>query len=142
MELDLASALEIISALSSIDGSVGWNAMIGSGGGIFAPLLPREIYDRLYETGPDTIVAGSSQPAGTAEKEGDQWCVTGRWPFASGCMHAAWIMALCTMKDGGKHLLDGRWYPNRPRVFLAGARLGDRRHLACRGAQGHRQSSH
>ena len=70
MELDLASALEIISALSRIDGSVGWNAMIGSGGGIFAPLLPREIYDRLYETGPDTIVAGSSQPAGTAEKEG------------------------------------------------------------------------
>ena len=41
LELDLASAVEIIRALASIDGSVGWNAMIGSGGGIFAPLLPR-----------------------------------------------------------------------------------------------------
>jgi hypothetical protein len=37
LELDLPSALEIIRELASIDGSVGWNAMIGSGGGIFAP---------------------------------------------------------------------------------------------------------
>src|SRR5271163_4208395 len=53
LELDLPSAVEIIRELASIDGSVGWNAMIGSGGGIFAPLLPREIYDRIYENGPD-----------------------------------------------------------------------------------------
>src|SRR5262245_56574506 len=70
LELDLPSALEIIRALARLDGSVGWNAMIGSGGGLFAPLLPRETYDRVYENGPDTILAGSVQPAGIAEKEG------------------------------------------------------------------------
>ncbi len=83
LELDLPSALEIIRALAKIDGSVGWNAMIGGGGGIFAPLLRREIYDRVYENGPDTIIAGSVQPAGTAEKEGDHWRGNRRWPFAS-----------------------------------------------------------
>ena len=108
LELDLPSALEIIRALAKIDGSVGWNAMIGGGGGIFAPLLRREIYDRVYENGPDTIIAGSVQPAGTAEKEGDHWRVNGRWPFASGCVHAEWMLALCKTTDGGKPLLDDR----------------------------------
>jgi hypothetical protein len=86
LELDLPSAVEIIRALASIDGSVGWSAMIGSAGGIFAPLLPRQIYDRIYENGPNTSIAGSAQPAGNAEKEGDHWRVNGRWPFASGCV--------------------------------------------------------
>ena len=106
LELDLPSALQIIRALASLDGSVGWNAMIGSAGGIFAPLLPREIYDRIYENGPNTVIAGSAQPAGNAEKEGDHWRVNGRWPFASGCVHAEWILALCKMAEGGKPLLD------------------------------------
>jgi indole-3-acetate monooxygenase len=111
LELDLPSALEIIRTLASIDGSIGWNAMIGSAGGIFAPLLPRETYDRVYEKGPDTILAGSAQPAGTAEKEGDHWRINGRWPFASGCDHAEWMIALCKMTDGGQPLLDDREAP-------------------------------
>ena len=105
LEMDLPSAVEIIRALARIDGSVGWNAMIGSGGGIFAPLLRREIYDRVYENGPDTIIAGSVQPAGTAEEEGDQWRVNGRWPFASGCRYAEWMWGFCVMALDGKPLL-------------------------------------
>jgi indole-3-acetate monooxygenase len=111
LELDLPSALEIIGALASIEGSVGWNAMIGSGGGIFAPLLRREIYDRIYQNGPDTILAGSVQPAGTAEKEGDHWRVNGRWLFASGCLHAEWMLAMCKMTDGGHPLVDDHGAP-------------------------------
>ena len=111
LELDLPSALEIIRALALLDGSVGWNAMIGSAGGIFAPLLPRETYDRVYENGPDTILAGSAQPAGIAEKEGDHWRVNGRWPFVSGCVHAKWMLAMCKMTDGGDPLLDDHVAP-------------------------------
>jgi alkylation response protein AidB-like acyl-CoA dehydrogenase len=118
MELDLPSALEIIRALASIEGSIGWNAMIGSAGGIFAPLLPRELYDRVYENGPDTIIAGSIQPAGTAEKEGDHWRINGRWPFVSGCMNAEWMMGQCTMTDGGEPLLDDKGAPMVRAVLL------------------------
>src|SRR5271163_3262373 len=46
LELDLPTGLEVIRALGRIDGSVGWTAMIASGGSIFAPLLPRETYER------------------------------------------------------------------------------------------------
>ena len=64
LELDLPSGLEIIAALGRIDGSVGWSAMIGSAGGVFAPSLPRQTYERVYRNGPDLIFAGSVQRAG------------------------------------------------------------------------------
>src|SRR5262249_61772937 len=68
LELDLPSGLAVITALAKIEGSVGWTAMIQSVGALFVPLLPREIYDRIYRDGPDVIFAGSIQPAGMAER--------------------------------------------------------------------------
>ncbi len=104
LEFDLPSALDIITALGRIDGSIGWTAMIGIGGGLFAPLLPREIYKQIYENGPDVIFAGSIQPAGTAEAVQGGWRVNGRWPFASGCQHADWMGGFCIMTKDGKPL--------------------------------------
>jgi alkylation response protein AidB-like acyl-CoA dehydrogenase len=93
LELDLPEVLEILGALGRVDGSVGWIAMVAGAGAIASSLLPREIYDRICQNGPDVIFAGSAQPAGTAEPAGDGWRVSGRWPFASGCQHADWIFA-------------------------------------------------
>jgi alkylation response protein AidB-like acyl-CoA dehydrogenase len=104
LELDLPAAIKIIEALCRIDGSVGWVSMIGIGSAIYAPLLPREIYERIYEDGPDVIFAGSAQPAGTAEATNGDWRVSGRWPFASGCQHAEWMFGLCVMSTDGKPL--------------------------------------
>src|SRR5262249_36730701 len=101
-ELDLPAALEILAALSKIDGSVGWTIAIASGGHLFAPLLPGDIYDEVYQSGPGVVLAGSVQPAATA----GGWGVTGRWPFASGCQHADWMVGFCMMSDHGKPLLD------------------------------------
>jgi alkylation response protein AidB-like acyl-CoA dehydrogenase len=105
MELDLPRGLRIIQTLSKIDGSVGWCVMIGAGAALFAPLLPRDIYDMIYRDGPDVVFAGSAQPAGTAESIDGDWRVNGRWPFASGCRHADWLLGLCVMKKNGKLLL-------------------------------------
>jgi alkylation response protein AidB-like acyl-CoA dehydrogenase len=104
MELDLPLGLEIISALARIDGSVGWNSMIGSASGLFLPLMPRETFERIYRNGPDVICAGALAPAGTAEPAVGGFRVTGRWSFASGCRHADWILGLCVMTKGGKPL--------------------------------------
>jgi indole-3-acetate monooxygenase len=101
LEVDLPTALDVIAALSRIDGSVGWTAMVGSVSTNFLPMLPRETYEQIYKNGPDVIVAGSGQPAGTAEAVNGAWRVSGRWPFASGCQHADWIGAIClVIKDG------------------------------------------
>src|SRR5262249_54986145 len=65
LEFDLPTALEIVRALARIDGSVGWTVMIGCGGAIFAPALQRETFEQVYQHGPNAIIAGSLQPAGT-----------------------------------------------------------------------------
>src|SRR5262249_55737868 len=66
-------------------------------------LLPRQTYNRLYAGGPDGMIAGGSQPAGTAEATDDGcWRVAGRWPFASGCLDADWMAGLCVMTEGGR----------------------------------------
>ena len=49
--------------------------MIGAGSAIFVPCLPRETYDQVYENGPDVALAGSSQPAGTADAVPGGWLV-------------------------------------------------------------------
>jgi alkylation response protein AidB-like acyl-CoA dehydrogenase len=102
LELELPDAMAVISALSRIDGSVGWTVMIGSASAIFAPQLPRETYDRIYRYGPDVITAGSIQPAGKAEAVPGGWRVSGRWAFASGCQHADWMIGICVVTEDGK----------------------------------------
>jgi indole-3-acetate monooxygenase len=104
LELALPEALEIIGVLARIDGSVGWISMISSGSALFAALLPKESYGEFYKDGPDVIIAGSAVPLGTAEQVDGGWLVNGRWPFASGCTHAGWILGLCIMTSGGKPL--------------------------------------
>jgi alkylation response protein AidB-like acyl-CoA dehydrogenase len=104
LELDLPAALEVVAALARIDGSVGWTAMIATAGPVFMSMLPRRLYEQVYQSGPDVIVAGSATPAGTAEAVADGWRVNGRWPFASGCQQADWMLGLCIMSEDGKPL--------------------------------------
>jgi alkylation response protein AidB-like acyl-CoA dehydrogenase len=103
-QLDLPTGLEIIRALARIDGSVGWTVMIASGGSIFAPWLSPETYEGVYRIGADIVFAGSTAPVGIAEATVGGWRVSGRWPFASGCQHADWIIGFCVMTEGGKPL--------------------------------------
>jgi indole-3-acetate monooxygenase len=121
IELDLPTALETITALAKIEGSVGWTVAIGSGCDIFAALLPRDTYEQVYSNGPNVIIAGSAQPAGTAEIASGGWRVNGRWPFASGCQHADWMFGLCVMTKGGKPLT-GEGGPPMVRGFFLPAR--------------------
>jgi alkylation response protein AidB-like acyl-CoA dehydrogenase len=124
LELDMPAALEIFAAISRIDGSVGWTAMIGGAHGIFAPLLPRDTYEQVYQNGPDVIIAGSNQPVGRAEAVDGGWRVNGRWPFASGCQHAQWMFGFCITNDGGKPLSGpaGEGEPPLVRGFFLPAR--------------------
>src|SRR5258708_4108914 len=62
LELDLPKALEIYEALSRIDGSVGWVAMIGGGCDLFAPLQPQHTHEHGYHKGPDECIYRAAPP--------------------------------------------------------------------------------
>jgi indole-3-acetate monooxygenase len=102
LELDAPSAFRVIAALASVDGSVGWNAMIGAIGSLMPFLMIRNSCEEIFKDGKDHIFAASgSQPVGRAERVSGGWRVTGSWPFASGCQNAEWIGGTCVMMEGG-----------------------------------------
>ena len=69
--------------------------MIGGGAWVDLVTLPRATFDAVFATGPDRIVAGAFNPAGSITPVADGYRVEGRWGFASGCEHADWIYANC-----------------------------------------------
>jgi indole-3-acetate monooxygenase len=107
LELDFPDGVRVTSELGKVEGSLGWTATITMGSELLTSMLPAETYNRVYENGPDVTLAGSSQPAGTAEAMPGGWRVSGRWPFASGCQQAEWMLAFCVMTKEGKPLAGG-----------------------------------
>ena len=101
LELDPSSAFRAVRALARLDGSVGWNAMIGQIAALMPFLAGPALCEQVYCDGKDHIMAGSGQPVGTAARVPGGWKVTGVWPFASGCQNAEWIGANCVMMEGG-----------------------------------------
>jgi indole-3-acetate monooxygenase len=101
MGLSVPDVVPVIEALSAADSSVGWVAMIGTTSQTFCTRLPRPTFDRVFMNHPDTIVTGVGTPAGKAELIDGGYRVTGRWPFASGCQSAQFMVGHCVVhKDG------------------------------------------
>jgi alkylation response protein AidB-like acyl-CoA dehydrogenase len=101
LELDPLSAFRAVAALARLDGSVGWNAMIGHIAALMPFLANPTLCEQIYQDRNDHIMAGSGQPVGTAERVPGGWQVTGVWPFASGCQNAEWIGGSCVMTEDG-----------------------------------------
>jgi alkylation response protein AidB-like acyl-CoA dehydrogenase len=100
-EIDLLSSIDVIEVLSTADGATGWTVMIGCEAPLLACLLPREMFDALYAKGPDVIIGGAFAPQGTAQRVDGGYRVTGRWAFASGCQHCAWLFGNCVVTEQG-----------------------------------------
>jgi indole-3-acetate monooxygenase len=97
LELELPRIVQVIRSLSRIDASVGWTAMIGAGSALFATMLPRQMFERIYSGNVNTVIAGSTQLLGRVERRDNGWHASGRWPFASGCQHADWMLGFCKL---------------------------------------------
>ena len=107
LELSIPEVVPVLEALSAAESSVGWVAMIALTSQVFCTRLSRGSYDRLYADGPDVVVTGAGTPAGRAEKIDGGYRITGRWPFASGCQNAQWIVAHCVLCQDGVPMMSG-----------------------------------
>ena len=102
-ETDVETSLRVVEELSRLDGAVGWNVMIAANTSIlWANLDPRITAEMLLEHSghviPGTVTSGS----GTAIPVAGGFRVTGRWPFASGCHQADWLVSVAQILDGGQ----------------------------------------
>jgi alkylation response protein AidB-like acyl-CoA dehydrogenase len=92
-----------IEAISEADGAAGWALMIGveTLGFASAFLLP-DVAEEVIAKHPEVIFSGALNPQGRATRIDGGVLVSGRWPFASGCMHSDWFWGQCVIQEGGK----------------------------------------
>jgi alkylation response protein AidB-like acyl-CoA dehydrogenase len=109
-EVDPATLVETLAALAEGDGSAAWSAMIGATSGTVGAYLAADAAAEIYGNDPSTITGGVFAPLGRATAVPGGYRVTGRWAFASGCEHCAWLMGGCVVLDDGK-----------PRLLASGA---------------------
>ncbi len=101
-ELDPTAQIEVIEAVSRIDGATGWNLMIGiEVMGLFGAALEPDVAREIYGE-PGLIAAGALNPQGHAVRTDGGYLVSGQWPFASGCHNAQWFWGQCIVGDGTK----------------------------------------
>lgn len=103
-EIDPLAQLDVIEALSRIDGSAGWCAMIGSDGGYTSAFIEDEVGRSLFRdiNGATVVVVA---PSGVAVPSDGGFTVTGQWAFASTSTHAKVFCLSCLeMTDQGPRL--------------------------------------
>ena len=93
--------IEMIEELARADGSAGWIAAIGAGAPAFTAWLQPAIANELFGSDADFTAATVFAPTGRAVPDGGgRFTIDGRWPFASGCRHAEWLLAGMFVFDG------------------------------------------
>jgi alkylation response protein AidB-like acyl-CoA dehydrogenase len=100
----LPQVVRLEEALSWADGSVGWVVTLCSGAGWFTGFFPTGVFDELFSD-PRLCIAGSGTASGHADRDGDGWRVSGRWPYASGALHATAFTANCVVGSGVRPFL-------------------------------------
>ncbi|MGD1962081.1 MAG: hypothetical protein ACFB2Y_24735 [Fulvivirga sp.] len=99
-ECTFREALECFIHTAYIDGDFGWAVQIGSGGGIFAGYVQKELADAYFKD-PKFVIAGSGHPTALAKTGENGYVVNGSWQYCSGCEYATLITANCKTEDGG-----------------------------------------
>jgi alkylation response protein AidB-like acyl-CoA dehydrogenase len=85
------AVMEVAEDLAAVDGSTAWCATIGAGGNLFAGHLP-EAGARDVFADPDLSTATMLAPDGRLQPDEDGGLrLSGRWAFASNCLHSGWI---------------------------------------------------
>lgn len=111
-ELDDESTARVIEALSRHDGAVGWNVMIASSIAASAGWTPQSPIAEIYATDPQAVVAGGIRPLpeNVALPTEGGYILHGRWPLASGCHQANWMVGICfvTPDTASSSNIDGK----------------------------------
>ena len=99
-ETEPAVYVAAIEELARHDGSVAWNAFVANSSSILAAYLEPAANHAIFADSRSTIAWGPRNGSRARAVEGG-YRVTGRWPFASGCQHADYIVGHgVVVKDG------------------------------------------
>ena len=97
LEVDPLTFYRVMEDIARIDGSTGWCVWIGSQNPVFVPNLADQAAEEVFGRDPHVVTASVFFPYGKAEVRDDGYVVSGRWPYASGCQHSAWLFPMCNV---------------------------------------------
>jgi 3-hydroxy-9,10-secoandrosta-1,3,5(10)-triene-9,17-dione monooxygenase len=90
-QTSIRTYIEVMAEIGQGCGSSAWVASLVNICEWLAALFPERAQQDIWGPDPDAWIAGSLAPNGIAVPVDGGWRVTGRWPWASGSMHAQWV---------------------------------------------------
>jgi len=91
-EADLKTFCDVVAALGEGCTSTAWVAAFYIAHSWIAALFPQRAQEELFATRPWIQAPAALAASGEARCEGEQFRVSGRWHWATGIMHADWIL--------------------------------------------------
>ncbi|GAA2716628.1 MULTISPECIES: acyl-CoA dehydrogenase family protein [Streptomyces] len=91
-QASIRTLLEVSAELGRGCGSTAWFTALVNVCGWVVGLFPERAQREVYGEGPGARVCSVLTPGGTSRAAGGGQVVTGRWPFASGCLDAQWAL--------------------------------------------------
>jgi alkylation response protein AidB-like acyl-CoA dehydrogenase len=98
-QTSIRTYIDVMIELGRGCGSTAWVASLINVCAWLAALFPERAQSDVWGSNPDAWVAGSLAPNGAAVPVDGGWRVTGRWPWASGSLHAQWGACGIHMKN-------------------------------------------
>jgi 3-hydroxy-9,10-secoandrosta-1,3,5(10)-triene-9,17-dione monooxygenase len=98
-ETSIRTYIEVMAELGRGCGSTSWVASLINVCAWLTGLFPDRAQQDVWGSDPDAWVAGSLAPHGDAKPVDGGWRVSGRWMWASGCLHAQWAACGIHMND-------------------------------------------
>ncbi len=121
-DASVRETIEVLEKISAIDGSVGWNVMIGSEiNAMVAGGIPDELIQEVFLDNPKVVCCGGggpgTQPSRAVKVDGG-WKVWAQSSFMSGCHNSAWAIQTAPIFDGDKPMLNDQGQPTIRSFFI------------------------
>ena len=100
LETDIRTKLEVSRELAKGCGSTAWVTTLLNVCSWFAGLGSAALQEDIWGANPQARLAGVFSPQAKTEVTDGGITVSGKWPWASGCLHADWAMVGVPIVDG------------------------------------------
>ncbi len=106
LETDMRTMLDVSRELARGCGSTAWVTTLLNICSFGAGLAPAQVQTEIWGANPDTRIAGILAPSGSTRAVDGGLLVNGKWPWASGCLHAQWAMLGMPVVDASGAVID------------------------------------
>jgi 3-hydroxy-9,10-secoandrosta-1,3,5(10)-triene-9,17-dione monooxygenase len=98
-EVDIATKLQVSAAVAEGDGATGWVVALTNVCHWLVGLYHDDAQQEIFGADPDARVCGVLTPSLETRREDGGLVISGRWPWASGSLHATWGLVGALDKD-------------------------------------------